>query len=67
LLSTTAWIPKAEQPLADIDDIREALDGLVDVVIDSGSCGLELTSVVDLCESPPQIVRRGRGDVSAFE
>ncbi|MFT5391940.1 MAG: tRNA threonylcarbamoyl adenosine modification protein (Sua5/YciO/YrdC/YwlC family) [Gammaproteobacteria bacterium] len=67
LLSTTAWIPDAERPLADIDEIREALDGLVDMVIDSGSCGRELTSVVDLCESPPQIVRRGRGDVSAFE
>ena len=40
---------------------------MVDLVIDGGHCGLEPSSVVDLSGEAPVIVRRGKGDVSAFE
>jgi len=36
-------------------------------VIDGGFCGLEATSVVDLTEAAPRILRVGVGDVSDFE
>jgi tRNA A37 threonylcarbamoyladenosine synthetase subunit TsaC/SUA5/YrdC len=39
----------------------------VDVVIDGGPCGLEPSSVIDLSGAAPLIVRRGKGDVTAFE
>jgi tRNA A37 threonylcarbamoyladenosine synthetase subunit TsaC/SUA5/YrdC len=39
----------------------------VDLVIDGGTGGIEPSSVVDLTSGVPVIVRRGKGDVSAFE
>ena len=42
-------------------------DHLVDLVIDGGAGGIEPSSVVDLSSGIPNIVRRGKGDVSAFE
>ncbi|MFY9808024.1 MAG: threonylcarbamoyl-AMP synthase, partial [Pseudonocardiaceae bacterium] len=36
-------------------------------VVDSGDCGTEPTTVIDLCGSEPEIVRRGAGDPSPFE
>jgi tRNA A37 threonylcarbamoyladenosine synthetase subunit TsaC/SUA5/YrdC len=39
----------------------------VDVVIDGGPGGFEPSSVVDLTGPVPVVVRRGKGDVSAFE
>jgi tRNA A37 threonylcarbamoyladenosine synthetase subunit TsaC/SUA5/YrdC len=53
-------------PLTDGAAIRERLDRDVDVIIDGGHCGIEPTTVVDLAVSPPQVVRRGRGDLTPF-
>ena len=39
----------------------------VDAVIDSGDCGTEPTTVIDLSQQEPVIVRRGAGDTSGFE
>ena len=39
----------------------------VDAVVDSGDCGMEPTTVVDLSGDEPEIVRRGAGDPSRFE
>jgi tRNA A37 threonylcarbamoyladenosine synthetase subunit TsaC/SUA5/YrdC len=36
-------------------------------VIDGGTGGIEPSSIVDLSSGTPVIVRRGKGDVSAFE
>jgi tRNA A37 threonylcarbamoyladenosine synthetase subunit TsaC/SUA5/YrdC len=38
----------------------------VDLVIDGGHCGLETTTVVNLEEDYPVIVRAGMGDTSLF-
>jgi tRNA A37 threonylcarbamoyladenosine synthetase subunit TsaC/SUA5/YrdC len=48
-------------------EIKERLDHLVEAVVDSGDCGVEPTTVVDLSTSEPQILRRGAGDWSRFE
>lgn len=67
LISSTLLLPEEEMPLTDPKEIRERLEGRVDLVIDGGNCGLEPTSVVDLSEETPRVVRRGRGEIAAFE
>lgn len=67
LLSTTLRLPDDEFALSDPDDFAARIAKQVDLVIASGACGIEATSVVDLSDGLPVIVRRGLGDVSAFE
>lgn len=67
LLSSTLILPGEELPLSEPEDMRERLQHDVDLVIDGGGCGLELTTVVDMVEGVPQLVRRGKGDASLFE
>jgi len=50
----------------DPNDIDDVFPGLA-LVLDAGPGGTEPTSVVDLTTNPPQVVRRGAGDVSFFE
>lgn len=67
LMSSTVLLPGVEQPLSDPDDIASQLRGRIDLLIDSGSCGLEPTTVVDLTGEAPVVVRRGKGSVHPFE
>ena len=67
LMSTTLSLPNDELPMTAPYDIRQSLEHCLDVVIDGGFCGFEATSVVDLSGDDPIILRRGCGDVSAFE
>ena len=66
LMSSTLLLPGEEMPLTDGAAIRDRLDHQLDAIIDGGHCGIEPTTVVDLAVSPPQIVRRGRGDLTPF-
>ncbi len=66
LMSSTLLLPGEELALNDAAEIAERLRGRVEIVIDAGGCPLEPTTVVDLTESPPRVLRRGRGDVSVF-
>ncbi len=66
ILSTTLILPGDELPLNDMDEIRSRLNQDVDVVIDSGSCGMEMTTVVDLTGDTPVIVRLGKGTTAPF-
>ncbi len=67
LLSSTLLLPGADMPLTDPKDIFERLGDRLDLVIDGGFCGIEPTSVVDLTEQPPRVLREGLGDTSTFE
>ena len=62
ILSSTLIPPDADEPLNDPDEIRARFEHGVDLIIDSGACHLEPTTVVDLVVAPPQITRLGRGD-----
>ena len=64
LLSSTLIPPGAEQPLNDPVEIRVRYEHNLDLIIDSGACHLEPTTVVDLALEPPAIVRFGRGDAA---
>jgi tRNA threonylcarbamoyl adenosine modification protein (Sua5/YciO/YrdC/YwlC family) len=67
IMSSTLLLPGDEQPITDAQEIKHRLDHEVDVVIDGEPGGLEPSSVIDLSGAGPVIVRRGKGDVSAFE
>jgi tRNA threonylcarbamoyl adenosine modification protein (Sua5/YciO/YrdC/YwlC family) len=62
LLSSTLIPPGASQPLNDPAAIRAQYESALDLIIDSGACHLEATTVVDLAVSPPVVIRSGRGD-----
>ena len=67
LLSSTLLLPGHDEPMTQGWDIKEELENQVDAVIDSGDCGIEPTTVVDLSGDEPEIVRTGAGDPSRFE
>jgi tRNA threonylcarbamoyl adenosine modification protein (Sua5/YciO/YrdC/YwlC family) len=67
LLSSTLLLPGEEDPLSQGWEIKERLDHQVDAVVDSGDCGLEPTTVIDLSGDAPEILRRGAGDPARFE
>jgi tRNA threonylcarbamoyl adenosine modification protein (Sua5/YciO/YrdC/YwlC family) len=67
ILSSTLLLPGQEEPMTQGWEIKESLDHLVDAVLDGGDCGLDPTTVVDLSEDEPEILRRGAADPSRFE
>jgi len=67
LMSVTLILPGAEAPLTDPEDIRERLEHDLALVIDGGAGSPEPTSVIDLADAAPLVVRRGLGPVDAFE
>ena len=67
LLSSTLLLPGQDEPMTHGWEIKEALDHQLDAVIDSGDCGTEPTTVVDLSQDEPEIVRVGAGDPARFE
>ncbi|MFI5497015.1 L-threonylcarbamoyladenylate synthase [Actinoplanes sp. NPDC051859] len=66
LLSSTLLLPGEEEPLTQGWEIKERLDHVVDGVIDSGECGTVPTTVIDLSEGTPEVLRVGAGDPSRF-
>jgi tRNA threonylcarbamoyl adenosine modification protein (Sua5/YciO/YrdC/YwlC family) len=66
LLGTTLILPNEVDPLTCADTIRERLEKLIDLVIDGGACHLEPTTVIDLTEEQPILVRQGRGNAAQF-
>jgi len=66
MMSVTLIMPGDEYPLIDPYDIRQTLERSVDLVIDGGYCGMEATTVVDLADDTPLILRSGKGDITPF-
>jgi tRNA threonylcarbamoyl adenosine modification protein (Sua5/YciO/YrdC/YwlC family) len=67
LMSVTLIMPGEEYPMIDPYDIRDTLQHEVDLVIDGGYCGMEVTTVVDLADETPVVLRAGKGDTAPFE
>lgn len=67
LMSSTLMLAGHDVALSDPDEIAAAVDGSVDLMIDSGGCGVEPTTVVDLTGEYPVVLRAGRGDVTDFQ
>ena len=66
LLTSTLILPGSSAPLADADEIRRRLEKQLDLVIDAGRCGMEMTTVINLTGDQPELVRAGQGPLAPF-
>jgi tRNA threonylcarbamoyl adenosine modification protein (Sua5/YciO/YrdC/YwlC family) len=66
LMSCSLIMPGETEPLVEPEDIVDRLQHHVDLIIDSGFSGLAATTVVDLEEGTPQVLREGKGDPAPF-
>lgn len=67
ILSSTMILPGKDMPETDANEIREKLEKQVDLIIDGGHCGLEPTTVINMVEVPPQLIRQGKGTGHGLE
>ena len=66
MMSTTLILPGDEFALTDPRDIRDFLENQVDLIIDGGSGGIELSTVIDLTDDIPRLIREGLGRSEDF-
>jgi tRNA threonylcarbamoyl adenosine modification protein (Sua5/YciO/YrdC/YwlC family) len=66
ILSMTLQLPNEAEPLNEPWEIRENLEHSVDLVIDSAIHHAGLTTVIDLTEVAPVLIRQGAGDAAPF-
>jgi len=66
IISTSVYKP-SEELYSDPADIEEKFGNRLDLVIDGGVIVAEHSSVIDLTNEEPRVLRRGKGDVSLFE
>ena len=66
LLATTLIAPGETEPLNDAQEILERFKNQIAAVIDAGACAQEPTTVIDLTNGEPEVIRQGRGSLSAL-
>jgi tRNA threonylcarbamoyl adenosine modification protein (Sua5/YciO/YrdC/YwlC family) len=66
MLSATLLLPGEPVPLSDAVEIRRRLERELDLIIDAGSCGIEPSTVIDLTEDTPRVLREGKGSLAPF-
>ena len=67
ILSCSLMLPNEEHiTQSDPEEIRDRLERQVDLIIHGGYLGQEPTTVVDLTESTPVILREGSGAITPF-
>jgi len=67
LMSSTLLLPGETEPMTDGWLVVDELGHLLDAVLDSGDCGRDPTTVIDLSGDEVVILRHGAGDVEPFE
>jgi tRNA threonylcarbamoyl adenosine modification protein (Sua5/YciO/YrdC/YwlC family) len=66
MLTSTLTLPGAGEPMSDAHQIRDSLEKLLDLVIEAGPCGGEMTTVINLVDGTPELIRAGRGSLAPF-
>lgn len=66
LMSVSLILPEQDYPFVEAHAIYGELDDQVDLVIDGGACSAEPTTMVDLVDGVPKVLRVGKGDSSVF-
>lgn len=66
LLSMTLSLPNNAEPLHEAWEIRDRLEHQLDLVIDAGVCSEVPTTVIDLTDEAPKLLRQGGGDSGPF-
>lgn len=67
LMSSTLILPGATDPLTEGWVVDSEVGQFIDALIDSGDCGLEPTTIVDLSGDDAEVLRYGAGDPAPFE
>jgi tRNA threonylcarbamoyl adenosine modification protein (Sua5/YciO/YrdC/YwlC family) len=67
LISSTLILAGSDLPLLEPEAMRDMLGNQVDLIIDGGPCGLEPSTVIDLVDGWPRVVRKGKGDIAPFQ
>ena len=62
LLATTFIPPGESDALNDADEIRRRFEKQLQAIVNAGACPLQPTTVIDLTDEEPVLVRQGRGD-----
>ncbi|MBA1274647.1 L-threonylcarbamoyladenylate synthase [Stutzerimonas azotifigens] len=66
LMSVSLILPGESLPMSDPYEMRQVLEHQVDLIIDGGYGGLEASTVINLADGEPEVVRVGCGDPEAF-
>lgn len=67
IMSSTLILPGNDMPETDANEIREKLEKQVDLIIDGGHCGFEPTTVINMVDVPPTLIRQGKGTGHGLE
>lgn len=67
LMSTSLILPGNEVAESDPENIRDVLEHQLDLIIHGGYLGENPTTVVDMSDDDPVVVRVGAGDPAPFE
>ena len=59
-----AFAPGETEPMNDAAEIRERFQKSLQAVVDAGACAMEPTTVIDLTNEDPVLVRQGRGELA---
>ena len=66
MLSTSLMLPGSDFTESDPEEIKDRLEKVVDLIIHGGFLGQQPTTVIDLTEDTPVVLREGVGDVRPF-
>jgi tRNA threonylcarbamoyl adenosine modification protein (Sua5/YciO/YrdC/YwlC family) len=66
MVTATLILPGDELPLTDPHDMRADLEHLVDLIIDGGFVGMQESTVIDLTDDVPRLIRAGAGEFDDF-
>lgn len=66
MMTSTLQMPDDDEPMNDPEEIKQRLGSQVDLIIDGGMGGTLPTTVIDLVDETPSIVRQGCGDSEPF-
>ena len=63
ILSSSLILPGMGEEILDTEDLFDAVYRQVDLFVDAGHCPLEPTTLLDLTENEPRVLRQGQGVV----
>lgn len=55
-----------DKPLSDAGDVSELYGSRIDLILDGGATGVELTTVINLTTDVPEVLRAGKGSLEAI-
>ena len=66
LMTTTLILPNEDEAQSDPEEIEDKIGHQLDAIVHGGYIGPQPTTVIDLTNDYPDIVRQGSGDISPF-